>query len=354
MTLSARHSRRRSSLRGRWLVVAAPIALLVPVTAGGCTCSRVDSDPAVAASAAPTATAAATSRPDSDVRPVYPVDAGPPEPLAVRFCEAVQTLPEKRRGECCAGARVGIAPVDACVRTMSYAIAQQAITVDAADVDRCAAAMKAATTGCDWVTPLAIPIPPACVGIMKGKLADKAPCRSSLECAAGQRCQGLSATDLGVCGGPRPARFQCGVGVDTLAAYTRQDHVDRDHPECEGRCSRGSCEDAIALGAECKSDSQCGKNRCLSGKCVDAARSLPALGAACPGGLCAPGAGCVNAVCVAPKAEGEACSSRGECRGDCVRGDAGPEGTCAMRCPSFALPLRAPPERRKISPMKAR
>ncbi len=346
MALSATPSRRRASRRALWLFAAAAPAFASPLAAGGCTCSKADGDPAApTASAGPTAPAASaaaapTSKPDGEIQPVYPIDAGPPDPLALRFCEAVQALPEKRKSECCTGARVGTAPVDACVRTLSYALAQHAVTLAPADLDRCAEAMKAATSGCDWVTPFAISIPPACVGILNGTLAARAPCRSSLECAAGLRCQGLSAVDLGACGAPRAARFQCGVGIDTLAAYTRQDNVDRDHPECEGRCTRGGCEDAFALGAECKSDSQCGKNLCLAGKC--AAGALPALGAACPAGVCAPGAGCVNAVCVAPKAEGAACGSSAECRGECVLGDAGPAGTCTMRCPSFALPSRAP------------
>jgi hypothetical protein len=348
MTLSATRFQRRASRRALWLFAAAALALASPIAAGGCTCAKSDGDPAARgdASAAPTAPApraeaASTSKPDGDVRPVYPIDAGPLDPLAQRFCEAVQALPETRREACCVGARVGIAPVDACTRTLSYALSQRAITLAPADLDRCVEAMKAATSGCDWVTPLAIAIPPACAGILTGTLAAGAPCRSSLECAAGLRCQGLSATDIGACGAPRAARFQCGVGIDTLAAYTRQDHVDRDHPECEGRCARGACEDALALGAECKSSAQCGKNLCLAGKCASGA--LPALGAACPAGACAPGAGCVNAVCVAPRAEGEACSGRAECRGECVQGDAGPTGTCARSCPTFTLPQRRAP-----------
>jgi hypothetical protein len=322
------------------LALGAPLGLVTQ----GCTCSKTDGGVAASPSARAAASsdpALPTSKTDDEVRPVYPIDAGPPDPLATRFCEAVQALPEQRRTACCADARTGVAPVASCVRTLSYAIAQHAVTLDEAAVEACAQAMKKATDGCDWVTPLAIAIPPACAGILHGKLAEKERCRSSIECASGLRCQGLSATDLGACGPPRAARVQCGVGIDTLAAYTRQDRVDREHPECEGRCARGQCADAIALGAECKSDSQCGKNRCIAGKCSDA--TLPALGAACPAGACATGAGCVHDVCVAPKAEGEACSAHAECRGECVMEDGGAAGTCAKRCPSFALPVRLPP-----------
>ena len=359
MTLFAHPSPRRRARdwlrRGAatLLVIAGPLGLL----AGGCTCSKTDGDPVAGTIAsAPVIVASGatvpTSRPDEDVRPVYPIDAGPPDPLAMRFCEAVQALPERRRAECCSSVRTGIAPVDACVRTLSYALAQRALTLDAADVERCEGAMKKATEACDWVTPWAIKISPVCQEILKGKLAEKETCRSSLECAAGLRCQGLSATDLGACGPPRPARLQCGVGIDTLAAFTRQDHVDREHAECEGRCVRRQCDDAIALGAACQSDSQCGKQRCVAGKCAEG--QLPALGAACPAGACAPGAGCVSGVCVAPKAEGAACGSTAECRGECVTEDAGAAGTCAKRCPSIALPTRAPPGRVKISPTLVR
>jgi hypothetical protein len=348
--------RKRRALRlgaAALLVIAGPLGLL----AGGCTCSKSDGGPVASTSAsspnvAASIASAPTSKPDDQVLPVYPIDAGPPDPLATRFCEAVQALPEQRRAGCCASVRTGVVPVAACVRTLSYALAQHAVILDAAELEACEGAMKKATEGCDWVTPRTTPIPLVCQGIIKGKLAAREPCRSSLECTTGLRCQGLSATDLGACAPPRASRMQCGVGLDTLAAYTRQDHVDRDHPECEGRCVRRQCEDAAALGAECKSDSQCGKNRCVAGKCAEG--SPPALGAACPAGACAAGAGCVSGVCVAPKAEGAACTSSAECRGNCVTEDAGAAGTCAKRCPSVTMPARSAPGRVKISPKLVR
>ena len=349
---SSARSRRRALRLGAaaLLALAGPLGLF----AGGCTCSKTDVAPTPSPSASPSVSvsvsiaatpgpSAPTSRPDDEVRPVYPVDAGPPDPLAMRFCDAMQALPEKRKAECCSGARTGVAPLDACVRTLSYALAQRAATLDAGELDACVVAMKTATDGCDWVTPSAIAIPLVCQGIIRGKLVEKETCRSSLECAAGLRCQGLSATDVGACGPPRETRTQCGVGIDALAAFTRQDSVDRDHPECAGHCARGRCEEAIALGAACKSDSPCGKNRCVAGAC--AGGPLPALGAACPAGLCAPGAGCVSGVCVAPKAEGAACSAHAECRGQCVTEDGGAGGTCARRCPSFAIPSRVAPRK---------
>ena len=322
------------------LVISGPLGLV----AGGCTCSKTEGGPV-----ASTTASTPTPKPEAEVRTVYPIDAGPPDPLATRFCEAVQALPEKRLSECCAGARTGVAPVDACVRTLSYALAQRAVTLDPKDVDACEGAMKKATEGCDWVTPSAIAIPLVCQEILKGKLAEKEPCRSSIECSFELRCQGLTATDLGVCGPPRAVGTPCGVGPDTLAVSTRQDHVDREHRECEGRCARRQCEDVVALGAACKNDSECGKSRCMAGKCAEG--PLPALGAACPAGVCAAGAGCVSGVCVAPKAEGAACGGRAECRGECVTEDAGAAGTCAKHCPSIAAPARGVPGRvRRLSP----
>lgn len=347
MTLSATPSPRLRP-RGLHLGALALLGFAAPFTAGACSSSKSDvpapsasASAASAASAAPSVAAAPTPRFDAEAQPVYPVDAGPPDPQALRFCAAIQSLPEERKVACCSGAPTGNAPVAACVRTLSYALAQHAVTLAPADLDACVAAMTKATLGCDWVTPFAAAIPPECTGLLKGQLPEKERCRSSLECGSTLRCQGLSATDIGACGPPRPDRFQCGVAIDALAVYTRQDGVERDHPECEGYCIRGQCQPALAPGAECKSDPQCGKGRCVAGKC--ASGPLPALGAACPAGMCAPGAGCVQGTCVAPKAEGEPCSSYAECRGQCVTGDAGTAGTCSRRCPSFALPVRSAP-----------
>ena len=44
---------------------------------------------------------------ESDVRPVYPLDDKPPEPLALRLCQALHEPPARRKAECCGG---GAAP----------------------------------------------------------------------------------------------------------------------------------------------------------------------------------------------------------------------------------------------------
>jgi hypothetical protein len=339
-------NRKRTSLA--WLVVS---ALSVPtIVAFGCTPAQ-KADPAPSASApsssAPAATASASvAKPEprggDEIRPVYPLDAGAPDPLAQRFCDAVQLLPEQRKAECCGGSAVTAQGLSAqCVRTLTFALGQRAVTLAPADVDACVAAVTKATSGCDWVTGFGFAMPPECDGIIKGTLAEKATCRSSLECAEGMRCIGLSTVDLGTCGKPKETRAMCNIANDMMATFTRQDGLERAHPECEGFCAYGHCFDAVAEGGACKSDRECGSARCEAGKCTRA--KLPAVGEACAG-ACAYGARCLAGKCVAPKAEGEACSANEECRGMCARGDGGAGGTCSKTCAVTSYVKVSPPQ----------
>ena len=251
-------------------------------------------------------------------------------------------LPARRAGECCgAASRIGATFADQCVRVLSYAMGANAVKVAPASVDACAEAMAKATSGCDWVTLTnRVPLPPACDGILEGQLHEKAQCRSSLECAAGLRCLGLSAIDLGVCGPPRPTRGECNLAIDTLASFTRQDHYGRAHPECEGYCAGKRCQAALPEGGACKADAACGKLRCEAGKCTSA--PLPGAGEACSA-ECAYGLRCIGGKCAAPRGEGEACKGDVECRGRCVPGDGGAGGTCAKTCTmTWPLPKAAP------------
>ena len=279
--------------------------------------------------------------------PSIRADAGPPDPLAQRLCDALYALPARRAAECCSTAPgVGVGLADQCVRVLSYAMGARAATIAAAGVDACADAMTKATVGCDWVTPGATTaVPPACEGIVKGALHEKAQCRSSLECADGLRCLGLSTIDLGVCGPPKPAGQACNLAVDMLAVFTRQDDLDRAHPECQGYCSGRRCQTPPPEGGACKSDVQCGRLRCEAGKC--SAAPVPREGEACSVD-CAYGLRCVGGKCAAPRAEGAACGSDAECRGKCRAGDGGAGGTCAKTCsvpwpPPGAVPPKVPP-----------
>ncbi|XXX75035.1 hypothetical protein WMF30_46015 [Sorangium sp. So ce134] len=267
-----------------------------------------------------------------EIAPVYPKADGAPDPLAARLCDALHALPARRKAACCGGG-AGFHAGAECARGLSFALRARAVALSIDEVGRCVEAMERSLAGCDWVSPLAAPVPPACEGIVRGALGEGARCRSSLECADGLRCDGAGPTDAGICSAPRAAG-PCGLSVDALAAVTRQTRYAEAHPECRGRCAGRACADGVPLGGRCEVHADCGRGRrCVDARCSEA--PLPPAGAACLGRLCAPGARCVDGRCAAPKAEGEACARDSECRAACVRpggraGGAG--GVCGMRC----------------------
>src|SRR5580700_33944 len=135
--------------------------------------------PPAPASAAPPATAlpsaaapATTGAPTPALRAVYPLDPGPPNPLATRYCSAVLEAPSKRKDACCPSSPATYDLTSECVRTLTYAIDHDALKVDPADLDRCAAAVAERTSGCDWVTAPGAALPPACQGIFKGSIEE--------------------------------------------------------------------------------------------------------------------------------------------------------------------------------------
>lgn len=265
-----------------------------------------------------------------EVRPVYPVTNDPPDPLATRLCEALHGVPTARRAACC-GHSPGLSLAAECARTLSFAMREKAVLVDAAAVDSCVSAMEKAHDGCGWVGPAGAPLPAACDGLVRGALEDGKRCRSSLECTDGLRCVGVGPTDAGVCRKPLPTNFPCAVSVDTLAALTRQEGFEARHPECAGHCAQRRCRDLVAEGGACKTAIECGPGKvCAGGKC--AVGELPGEGKPCLGGACAKGLRCEKATCIAPKEEGAACKLDAECRGGCLRGDGGQGGTCGMKC----------------------
>lgn len=268
------------------------------------------------ASASASAPASASSEPDR-IHSVYPLDAGTPDALAQRLCAALQETPVQRRAACCK-TTPGIIVTSECVRMLTVALHSGAVTLAPTDVEACASAVDRTFGGCDWVGPNA-PQPPAeCQGIIRGTLDDGARCRSSLECKDGLRCQGVGPTDPGKCGVPRDDGSGCGTAVDPLATYARQNGYEVQHPECKGWCNRHRCEAAVAMGAPCRIDVQCGAGHiCAGGKCASAATG--------PGGAAIAAA--------VRKAAGEACASDAECTGGCVRPDGGARGTCGMKCP---------------------
>jgi hypothetical protein len=336
---------------GRWVIAVASLVALVPLACSKSTAPAAGSDPAVvvdggAADGAADAAAdgAAGSGGGEDVEPVYPIEANAPAvPLAEKLCNALTSLPEKKRAACCK-ATPAIVLVEPCTRQLSAAIRHGALGVDEKDVDACIAAFDQSLAGCDWVGPFRPGPPAACQGIFKGKLAAGQKCRSSLECAGDLRCKDLGPTSAGKCG-PAGAgeETSCGGTVDSLAEYTRQTDIDKHHPECKDRCIKHKCQPPIAEGGACLISSDCqdgmqcldangaakAKNGQLPKTCVTKAPARE--GEPCPGGVCEGTLQCIRGKCAARRPSGEACTDDFECRGGCLK-DGGTKGTCGPRC----------------------
>jgi hypothetical protein len=272
---------------------------------------------------------------DEAVRAVYPKsDSAPADPLATRLCKALHDLPEAKRAACC-NEQPGLVFTSECVRTLSTALRDKAVTVAAADVVACETEIQKTFDGCEWVGPFPPGPPAACLGIVHGTVQKGDACRSSLECAAPLRCQGAGPTTLGKCFGTKSDGVLCGSSVDTLASYTRQTDVDQQHPECTGFCNRNECASFVAEGGGCTTSTACGAgNQCVANKCVKMAASK--IGDACPGQVCEPGSACIANKCAAKKRAGETCAQDFECLGGCIKslpdGGSSAHGVCGTKC----------------------
>jgi hypothetical protein len=309
--------------------------LFVATSVGCKSAKQAGASPSPAASTMPSSTSSAepvASAKGDDAKPVYPLDVGAPDPVARRLCDAVQTQPAVRKAACCE-----TTPVDGlngeCVRMLTAAMHDGSVTVEAADVDRCAEASKAAYDGCDWVTPILPSAPTACTGVVHGHLEDGKRCRSSLECVPGLYCRGLGPTDAGVCAKPAAAGSPCSLSVDALAAAVRASDDGDAHPECSGACVAKRCADRRKRGETCTASPQCAPgDHCANGTCV--AGAYAKLGETCDD-ACEPGASCLSFKCAKLKAAGETCESPFECQAACVRPSDSQPGTCGMKCSAW-------------------
>lgn len=305
----------------------AALAVIGSSCKGGCagkSSPASDTDPAKRVEAS----AAAEKRADKG-HSVYP-DKVTPDPVAVRFCDAVHTMAFKRRQACCAES-AGIVVTSECVRMLTTAIQSKAISVATDDITRCEAAVHKGLDGCRWVGTWPFLVPSSCEHILHGQLARDAVCRSALECKDGLRCEGLRATEPGHCREPGGDGALCGGATDPLAVYARQDNAEIDHPICAGFCDRSRCAASRAEGGACRANVECGLNgHCAGGRCVKGRH--PKVGEPCTAGGCEPPARCIASVCRAPKPEGEACTLDDECRGGCVKGSEGATGVCQPVC----------------------
>jgi hypothetical protein len=264
-----------------------------------------------------------------EVKPVYPLDAGPPDPLTHKLCSALHDLSEERRASCCTE-RPGMVVTSECERMLTSAVASKAVALEATEVDRCATAMEKAHEGCDWIGPFPPETPSECEGLVHGSLPVGARCRSSLECVPGVRCHGVGPTTLGVCGAKHADGQTCGAAVDSLAVFAKQQaYLERAHSECSGYCDHLRCAPLAPPGEPCRSGSQCADGACATGKCAPHVVGKP--GDACPTGECSDGARCMEGRCVERRGEGAACKSDLECRGACLKSDGGP-GACGRLC----------------------
>ena len=203
---------------------------------------NVRSDAATPVSVASVASAgpAAPAFEVDDVRSVYPLDAGSPDPRVVRLCSALQDEPLRRRAEC-RHTTPGVVVTSECVRMLATAVRDGAVTLGEGDVDRCASAIDRVFAGCDWVGPNAPQPPGECQDLLRGTLLAGARCRSSLECLEGLHCDGLGPTHAGICRAPQAEGASCHESVDPLAVYARQNAYEAHHPECRGPCVRRRC-----------------------------------------------------------------------------------------------------------------
>lgn len=193
---------------------------------------------------------------------------------AVSLCEALHTLPVKRKAECLGAKSAGFMVTPMCVDTLTAALKAGKVQLDSASIERCATAMKAATEDCGFAKGFGTPLPSACDGLFTGSVPAGQSCRSSMECEAGLQCFGVGPSDVGRCTAPAPTGSLCGSGVDALATYTRQVSVEKTRPACEGYCRLNRCQDFHTRGAACQADLQCGPGAsCQRGVCAEGVRT---------------------------------------------------------------------------------
>ena len=268
----------------------------------------------------------------SSVTPVYFASGLKPNSLAKRLCHAMHTLPAQQKAKCCQTKGLGFVATKECVRNLSIALKIGAISLEEKVANRCIQALKTAYRGCGWVGLWGPTTPKECLSMFVGKLKMNAPCRSSLECKKGLHCYGLGTTRAGRCYPPLPKGSQCGTGVDTLATYTRQDTLKKNHPLCKGYCTLYRCQSFLPKGSKCKADIQCQPGNYCKNKICSPGKYAPP-GGVCSG-RCAPGYRCVRRKCVRLKEKGELCTSEFECRGGCMPVPGKKIRRCGVRCKS--------------------
>lgn len=263
---------------------------------------------------------------------------------AEKLCDVLHALPAQRKQACCQVSTTSLSAI--CTDELLASMRRGSTRVDTRSVERCADASAKSLQGCDWVGPLQPALPAVCASLIEGSAVAGSQCHSSLECADGLYCRGLSPLSPGVCGVPAKVGARCEFPADNLVAYARAGD-DRRHPSCDGVCLRGQCLALADVGGSCRSTANCAAGlSCDDGRCAQS--TPPALGEACSmSSGCAGGAGCISGICTAPKAAGASCDLPFECRSlECRKAPGAAHGQCADVCqvptanPSLLQPLR--------------
>jgi hypothetical protein len=299
-----------------------------------------NSAPLLTASAVATVVPSASASLRAEVESVFPVDNQPPLPLAERYCSVLHDLPVMRRRECCDDRREALFTKE-CSRMLSYSLRSGATSLAEDSVAKCEAAYRTQLEGCGWVGAEPPQAPTECRELLTGTRKRSELCRSSLECAVGDSCAGLSATNAGVCSAPKAAGGMCQTAIDSLATYLF--NGDASHPECAGVCDKLRCRDAAAIGATCSSTLECGAGRrCSKGTCVNG--PLASLSQPCSDDLpCAEDLRCIDRTCREAQPEGAPCTSDLACLGGCD------SGKCGKRC----VVAKTPDFSKALSPRSA-
>jgi hypothetical protein len=172
-------------------------------------------------------------------RSVYPRSTGKAAaPEVERLCRVFSALPRERRAAC-AGQPEPQVLTSECARMLGAALGDGAVTFSASAAERCVAEQSARYQSCDFTSQGTLAPAESCRALFTGQRAQGAICRSSLECAAGLHCKGVSPVETGRCAAPSAPGTLCGLASDALAAYLP--HREADHPECAGACIRNRC-----------------------------------------------------------------------------------------------------------------
>lgn len=219
----------------------------------------------------------------------------------VSRCSTSSTVPDERWTE------IEQRYTQACSATLSL----PGTKLDAAVVDKCAAALQTASCGASTLAECQAP---------PGTLAEGAPCTTSDQCASTYCNTTASATGCGTCGKTVAVGGSCTGGERCVRGSS---------------CLSGTCTAPTygAAGAAC--DSTKGLY-CTAGLYCDATgktcKALPAAGEACPGYVCATGLNCdaTTKLCYAPTTVGAGQPCGGTTKNVCGNGLVCKSGVCAI------------------------